>query len=169
MENFNTVEFERNKIAGEVTKKLDDGTVVTQFGGPTGYYQKEIPPKGWFYVYKEFYGNGLLKTSGSLFKKGDYKTGSWQEFDSSGNKTRETNYDAGYTLQLEDILKILHDRGIKFSLEDRYNSIRRTVVNARPEWFVKWKEQEKRMERMEIDDAGGRIIKQDFYAVEEDH
>jgi hypothetical protein len=140
-----------------------------QFGDASGYFEKQMPVKGWFYDYKEFYGNGSLKTKGSLFKKGDYKAGVWEEFDSSGNKIKETNYDAAYKSGLTDILKLLHDKGIKFTLDDRYNSIRRTIVDTRPEWFVKWKEKPKRMERMEIDDATGRVIKQDFYAYEEDH
>ena len=52
---------------------------------------------------------------------------------------------------------------------DPFNTVTRAVVNARPTWYVKWKEKQDRVERLEIDDASGKIIKQDFYIHQENN
>jgi hypothetical protein len=169
MEKFNIQEFNTKKSGGEYTRTSDDGTVITSFGNESGYYEKSYPREGWFYTYKEFYSNGNLKQGGTLFRKGDYQAGVWTEYDMAGNKTKETDFDKPYHLNIESVFKIMKDKKIKFLLTDPFNTVTRAVVNARPTWFIKWKEKQDRVERLEIDDASGKIIKQDFYIHQENN
>jgi hypothetical protein len=168
MEKFNIAEFDKNKIGGEYVRTLSDGTVITQFGDSTGYFEKTIPPQGWFYSYKEFYGNGSLKLSGTAFIKGDYQEGTWIKYDNAGNKTGETNYNSNYHLTHDDIFKILDERHIPYSLKDPFFSIKRGVVNSKGIWVVAWKVKENRVEQLTIDDSS-RAAKQDFYLFQGDH
>jgi hypothetical protein len=168
MEKFNITEFEKNKIGGEYVRQLNDGTIITQFGDSTGYFEKTVPPLGWFYMYKEFYGNGSLKLSGSAFKKGDYQEGTWTEYDNTGKKIGETNYYSNYQLTHEDIFKILDERHIIYSLKDPFFSIKRGVVKSKGIWIVEWKVKENRIEQLTIDDSS-RSVKQDFYLFQGDH
>ena len=169
MEKFNISEFETHKKAGEYIRVLDDGTVINEFGDAQGYFEKVIPAKGWFYLYKEFYGNGNLKQKGDVFKKGDFQSGIWIKADSNGNKVDEIDYDKPYRLKVESIFEILKQHKIPFTMEDKFNSIRRAVVASHPIWIVEWKVVEGRIERVEIDDATGKITKQDYYELTEDH
>lgn len=169
MEKFNIEEFEAHKVAGEYNRIMEDGSQLNQFGNSAGYFEKMIPVKGWFYSYKEFYGNGNLSTKGTLFKKGDYKTGHWIECDSNGVKTNETNFDAPYQLTLNSIFEILSKEGIKFSITDTFNTITRHTINSKSTWFVEWKETQNRIETLEIDDKEGKVIHKSFYKLEEDH
>ena len=91
MEKFNISEFEPHQSGGEYNKTMEDGTIINQFGDSMGYFEKTIPLKGWFYVYKEFYGNGNIKLKGQAFKKGDFPSGIWIEYDINGNKLKEIN------------------------------------------------------------------------------
>ena len=161
METFNISEFESHKIGGEYLQVLDDGTIITQFGNTSGYYEKVVPPGGLFYTYKEFYGNGCLKLSGLAFKHGDYQEGTWIKYDQAGNKTNETNYNNNYRLTYEDIFKILDDRRISYSLKDKYFSITRGIVNSKGIWIVEWKVMETRIERLTIDDST-KAVTQDY-------
>lgn len=168
MEKFNIQEFDANKKGGEYTKLAEDGTIITRFGDSTGYFEKIIPPEGWFYTYREYYGNGNLKTAGEVFKRGDFQAGVWPEYSSDGRKLRETNHDEPYKMTLEEILALLEKEKIPFARENKFNSIRRTVTESGALWIVEWKMTEGRKERVFIDDATGVITKKDFYGVQED-
>lgn len=169
MEKFNIQEFNAKKQADEYTRVLEDKTVITQFGNESGYTEKTVPAKGWFYTYKSFYGNGNLKIKGTAFKKGDYKDGVWVECDTAGNIVNETNYNDTYKLSIDTVFDILKKRGILFTLEDPINEIRRQVVDGRPAWFIEWKEKEGRIEQMQVDDVTGKIVNQSYYKHQADH
>ncbi len=168
MEKFNISEFESHKVGGEYVQTLSDGTVITQFGDSTGYFEKSVPPQGWFYQYKEFYGNGFLKLSGLAFIRGDYQEGTWIEYDEAGNKTTETNYNNSYHLTLDDVLKILDERKIPYSTKDPFFKITRGLVNAKGIWIVEWKIMDNRVERLTIEDPT-KSVTQDYYLFQGDH
>ena len=169
MERFDITEFNAHKIAGEFNTTLSDGTWISRFGDKSGYFEKIVPPKTWFYTYKEFYGNGSLKLEGTLFKKGDFQAGIWTEFDDRGNKMKEINYDQQYKLNVDSIFKILREKGIAFSMDDVFNSIKRGMINSKGIWQVEWKIKTDRVERMQIEDSTGKIVKQDFYLFQADN
>ena len=106
MKNINIVEFNSHQINGEYIRKMDDGTVVIQVGDSSGYTERQIPESGWFYSYKEFYGSGELKTEGKLFKKGEFQSGIWSQYDESGKLISTTNYDEPYKLTIDSVLEI---------------------------------------------------------------
>ena len=55
METFNVAEFEKNKVADEYSRSLEDGTRIIQFENSEEYVEKSIPSHGWFYTLKIFY------------------------------------------------------------------------------------------------------------------
>jgi len=128
-----------------------------------------IPPGGWFFTYKEFYGNGNLKLKGSAFKKGDFQSGTWIEADEKGQLVKEINYDTAYKATLDDIFEILKQEKIPFTIDNKFNAIKRYIENSKSRWLVEWKMTEGRIERIIIDDASGKIISRDNYRMEEDH
>src|SRR5579859_5259401 len=169
MEKFDITAFNTHQSGGEYLRTLDDGTVISQFGDSAGYFEKSFPSKGWFYGYKEFYGDGELKLEGELFKKGEFQAGTWKEFDERGRQQKETNYDAQYKMDIDAIFKILRQKNIPFLMTDSFNTVRRGVVDGKGLWIVEWKTLPDRIERMQIDDSTGKIIKQDFYTHQENN
>jgi hypothetical protein len=172
METFNVEEFKKNAIGGVYNKTINDGTQINQFGNTSsGFVENIIPAKGWFYEQRQFYGNGLLKAKGKLFRRGDFKAGIWLTFDDKGNKTEEVNYDSNFKLSLEDVFDIIKKKNIPFSVDNIYNSI--TRGNASPNspfiWIVEWKALPDRIERIEINDSTGKITNQDFTPFNENH
>ncbi len=139
---------------------LDDGTQVSDYGDPSEYYENIIPPAGWFYTYKEFYGNGNIKQSGKLFRKGEFKSGVWSEYDSAGNVVKTIDYDAPYKMKVEAVIDILHKNGVVFALANKFDAIDREIQESRPVWVAEWKSRTKEnwVDRVVIDDASGRII-----------
>lgn len=162
MERFNIEYFESHAVDDELTETADDGTVVTRMKYAYGYVERVVPPTGYFNTYKEFHPNGNLRTKGLVFKKGEFKAGKWPEYDEDGKLTGETNHDARYKLQVQQVIDIARQRKIPFSMTDDYSKIIRNVIKGTPTWVVQWKEQPDRMERLFIDDATARVLKQDF-------
>ena len=172
METFKIAEFNKNALGGVYHKTLDDGTEIKQFGDSSmGYVENAFPPKGWFYLQKEFYPSGILKAKGERFKKGDYQAGIWLSYDSAGYQTGEINYDAPFKQTLQSVFKILDQKKIPFSASDIYNSITRGQrdTSAPYIWIVQWKALPDRLERIEIDDASGKITNTDFTPFNENH
>lgn len=169
MEKFNINEFNLNQSDDEYYRVLKDGTTIDQLHFSQGYSEKIVPPKGWFYGYKEFYQNGQLRISGKYFIAGNFKSGIWNEFDEHGKTISNINYDEQYRLDLDSIFKILEDKKIPFSRENKYNKILRSKDNSQATWFVEWQIVYNRIEQLYIDDATGKVIKQDFYNFKSDH
>ena len=163
MEKFNVVEFNANQVDGSYTKVLEDGTEVIQSGDASGYIEKIMPIKGWFYIYKEYYGNGQLNTKGNAFKKGDFQAGVWFEYDESGKLISETNYDEPYRLTIDSVFEIIRAHEIPFSMENKYNEITREVIDSVAIWYVNWRLQHNRVETIEIVDASGKTRNRNFY------
>jgi hypothetical protein len=163
MERFDIAEFNAHQANGRYDRVLKDGTRVDQFSVASGYVENQTPSKGWFYTHREFYVDGQLKLQGDLFKKGGYKAGVWTEYDSTGRDVKATDYDTTYTLSLDTVFKIIERRGIHFSMEHKFDAIRRNVVDGKPVWLVEWQEKSGRVEVAYIDDASGKIIRNDFY------
>jgi hypothetical protein len=169
MEIFNISEFNSHKISGEYNQVLNDGTLINQFEYSAGYIEKITPPNEWFYSYKEFYPNGQLKRKGELFKKGDFKSGIWYECDNQGKTLNEIDNDEPYKLSVTDVFNIIESRNIHFRVEDNFNKITRNIIDSKATWIVKWKVKNGRMERLYIDDATSKIVKQDYILFESDN
>ena len=167
MEQFDISEFESHKTGGDYTRTLKDGTIIIQFGDSNGYYEKVFPPQGYFYSYKEFYGNGNRKLTGLAFKKGDFQEGTWLSYSLDGRKTGETNYNSLYHLTLDDIFKILEEKRITWSIKDKFFSITRGIVENKGLWIVEWKVLETKIELLKINDST-RDIMQDYLLMEGD-
>ena len=165
MEKFNISEFNKNQVAGEYNRIIEDRTEIIQFGDASGYVEKVKPLKGWFYTYKEFYGNGNLKVKGDSFKKGGFRSGIWVEFDDSARMIKQINYDEPFIINLDSLLKILKREKIPFSIEDKYNEITREVIDGKAVWYVDWRIIPNRIETVTIEDQRGIIINRDFYLI----
>ena len=165
METLNIDEFEAHAVAGEYRRVLDDGTEIIQDGDSTGYTEKVVPKEGWFYTYKEFYGNGNLKSKWESFKKGSFQAGIGLEFDDTGAKTSEIDYDQPYSMSIDEVLDVIKEYGVQFSLEDKFNRINRAVVDSNPTWFVQWRVEEDRVETLRINDATKKVFDRNFYVV----
>jgi hypothetical protein len=160
METFNISEFETNQVNGTYEQVLRDGTKIIRYGDSLEYVELLIPSQGWFYSFKGFYGNGSIKITGERFKKGDYPSGIWRNFDKKGTLESELNYDLNYNLTIDSVLTILKNNKIPFSLEDHYNKITRGLSGNKYTWFVCWKTLPGRIEIIDIDDVSGKILKQ---------
>lgn len=168
METFNIAEFESRNISGQYKQVLSDGTQIIQFGNSAEYVENTIPPNGWFYTHKEFYGNGRLKSKGLLFKKGDFKSGVWTTYDMQGVLLTQSDYDEPYNLTIDSVFLILKNEEIPFSIEDIYNTIGRGYKENRYAWIVTWKQLTGRLETVEIDDVSGKIMERNFIEFEEE-
>ncbi len=163
MERFNIEYFERHAVDDEQTETIDDGSVITRLRYAYGFTERIVPRGGYFDTYKEFHPNGNLRTKGLVFKKGGFKAGKWPEYEENGSLEKETNYDAPYKLDVAQVLDMVRQRKISFSMTDSYSKINRNILKGTPTWVVEWKEQPSRMERLFIEDATARVVKQDFY------
>jgi antitoxin component YwqK of YwqJK toxin-antitoxin module len=166
-EKFDIERFNKHQVNGDYNRVLEDGTQINQYGDPSGYFENIIPPAGWFYTYKEFYSNGNLKEGGQLFKKGDFRAGIWNEYDSSGNKTKETNYDHPFKLTVNGVLNIISKTGVAFSLNEKYDMLDRDVTDSGAVWIVDWKSRSKQnwVDRAIVDDATGKIVEKTGYMI----
>ena len=169
MEKFNIKEFEIKNVGGVYERTLDDKTVITQFDHINGYVEKKVPIKGWYYSYKEFNIDGDLIKKGGLFKKGDFPSGIWMEFDSTAKKFSEINYDKPYKLNVDAILLIVKKNHIHFSLNEKFSLIKRGLHDSAYIWIVEWKAQQGRVETLTVDDKTGKVIEKNHYLLEEQH
>jgi hypothetical protein len=169
MEKFNIINFNTNKILNQYNRVLSDGTIINQFQYSGGYVEKTFPQKGWYYTLKEFYLSGQLKTKGELFKKGDFKSGLWYEYDTLGKIIDEIDYDNPYKRKVDEIFKILKAHEINFTLDNLYNQITRNVIDSQATWIVEWKAFDNRREILYINDHTGEVTKRDYYFFKDDN
>jgi hypothetical protein len=169
MEKFNISQFMSLAVNSEYTQILKDGTVINQFQSLDGFTETVIPVKGWFYEYRDYFLNGILKEKGKYFLYGNYKSGTWMKFDEDGHLLNKINYDTPYKMSLDDVFAITKERKILFSKENTINTIKRDIVDGKPFWFVEWQETYGRIEVLKIDDVSGKVVSQGFYNFESDH
>jgi hypothetical protein len=167
MEKFDIQKFKSFAKNDEYNHILKDGSEVNQYQSTDGFTEKITPAKGWFYQYKDFYLNGSLKEKGSYFLHGNFKSGTWLEYDQQGNLLNQINHDTKFKLGIDEVFDLIKDKKIFFSKDNYINKITRTINDEKPYWFVEWKENPGRIEVLKIDDSSGKIVSQGSYDFED--
>lgn len=158
MEKMDVNKFENNSSGGSFEFKLDDKTEVKQYKFADGYVEKMYPPNKLNYIYKEFYNNGRLKKTGQNFIKGDFPVGIWMEYDSTGIKIQEINYDTPYHLSIEDIFNYIKDKKIPFLMDNKYSTINRGLLDSNYVWTIEWQASDDELISITLNDKTGEVI-----------
>ena len=93
---FDTDYYEKNKDFDELNYTKKDGTTIRQYKSGYGeYVEEEYPPMPkLYYIYREYYLNGNIKTIGFMLRTA-FPIGVWKHYDEQGKVTEE-NMDTGF-------------------------------------------------------------------------
>ena len=116
----------------------EDEDTVQQFGDSvTGYVEKIIPKSGYFTVYRKFFPDGALKSSGEIYTYDEFKKGVWVEYDEDGALLSEEDFDKPFTFGFEDVLDYTSANAI--DLKERGTTLHRWVDEEDgPVWSLSW-------------------------------
>jgi hypothetical protein len=167
-ETFDIEKFNKNKINNEYNYLLEDKTKIQQMQAgheeKLVYVEYKIPPKPeYFYSYKEYHNNGILKIKGKRFKQGAFKQGVWKKYDKIGTLIEEIDYDKPFKFTFEQLVALLKKEKDTIDLYDKNTSIVRGVVEEGTFWEVEYKKDWGRRETMVIDGITGEILERSFH------
>ena len=184
---YGTTEPEEYKV--DLEEIDNQGNSNRTFGTIQSEYNQYLYTyKGWFNIYKEFYGNGYIKRK-NTYNKTDINGQYYKEyeFDESGNLVKTTDYDKDYKTSFEQITRIAGKYGKKYGyqaktgmndvIEDKllwnndYVKIWRKEYKQKKYWLIGFNKpqyknsDDKKCERLVVvvDDATGKVIKKEHY------
>lgn len=178
-EKFDIKTFNENQVNDTYSFERDDVKVEqiqTGEGQDLLYTEYEIPnAPELFFIYKEFYSNGVLKEKGKRFKQGKFQKGVWQEYDEKGKLIKETNYDTPYDFNFEQLVKLLDDGEFNIDLLDKNTAVGRGVggsdwkgkIDKNPTWYISWEKEPMRRETLKVDGINGAVLEQSHYQHED--
>lgn len=169
---FNVKEYSKRKNEGKTTFTLGNGTIIRQFDVGEKeeliYVEYETPLKPkYFFVYKEYYFNGVLKEKGLRFKQGKFQKGIWKKYDETGKLTKEIDYDKPFKFTFEQLVELLEKEKDTIDLYDKNTSITRGVIEEGAIWQIKWKKTFDRRETLKVDGITGKILERSFHPHED--
>lgn len=169
--------YYKNKVSGEWTYNLPDGTKVEI--GDSNYRKSEgeeyrtfqmvtIPAKPRFYrLLQTYYYDGKIKSKGCLLTR-SLRIGIWEFYDEQGNKT-EINEDLKFPdFTYNDVLLFLHKRKLiniytgehREKIDIEYHEKPYWNKKSKPIWVVDWMDKEKTFTHIsyELDAKTGKVI-----------
>jgi hypothetical protein len=171
-EKFDIKKFEKNQVNGNYSFVLENGYSVKQFY--SGLNSSKIyleyyftPEKKHFYLYKEFYFNGILKTVGFRNKISSFQIGIWKTYNKKGELIEEINYDEPFDFSFEQVLELLKKEKDLIDPYNKNTNISRGIDGDKPIWEVSYRKEYGRRETIIIDGKTGEIIERDFYLHED--
>jgi hypothetical protein len=137
MEKFNKAKFDSNKVNGEYSFVLDDGTRVKQMENISGNeYVEEMtdPKKPFSKVRVYFMDSANIKVKGERFYL--IPIGEWQYYNNNGSLIKETNWDSAYKFTINDLAKkVLKSEKIDIMKYQRGVDVLRSDI-SRPLYIV---------------------------------
>jgi len=171
-ETFDIVTFNNNKINNEYNYLLEDKTKIQQmqagYEDNLVYVEYKMPPKPeYFYDYKEYHNNGILKIKGKRFKQGAFQQGVWKRYDEMGKLQEEIDYDKPFKFTFEELVKLIKKEKDTINLFDKNTSIGRSTDKTGTFWYITYKKTSMRRERIKVDGITGEIIERSHYSHED--
>ncbi|WP_010522277.1 hypothetical protein [Aquimarina agarivorans] len=158
--NAKTAIFLENEIEIQQFDVGDDEDII--------YVEYEIPPKPeYFFVYKEYHSNGILKLKGLRFKRGKFQKVIWKNYNFNGELIEEINYDNPYKFTFEQLLELIEKEKDTIDLYDENTSIKRGILAEGALWQIKYKKTPMRREKLKIDGITGEILVRGFHPHED--
>ena len=116
----------------------EDGTEI-EIDGSTekGFNEKQFPPKpAFYYISKDYYPNGYLRSKGKRMGDGATMVGEWEFYNKKGELVGKINFDEHYDqFGYNELLQFLHQEG-HINLETGENREKVSFGYEDKKWWV---------------------------------
>jgi len=131
-----------------------------------GFIEWETPKLPFFHkVFSAYYGNGMLKLTGSCIGHASTRIGDWEYFDEKGNKIRQVNEDVKYgAYNYKKVLGFLNENEhINLETGEKRENLSMVYDQEKKIWYVSITDEFYMIIEYEIDGTTGAVINKKEY------
>ncbi|WP_346883959.1 hypothetical protein [uncultured Algibacter sp.] len=166
-EKFDVDFFKNNSENGKHEYKLDDGSLIIDFGGVLvgegDYLRVKSSKTSHLNEVFRFYPNGNLKIYGSQFPN-KFNCNIWKYYRKDGSIEKEIDYDKGYLFSWQDILDFCKQNDI--NINKNSTSIKKESSVNNPLWIITWSIENAKLKSVVLDAKTGKIIKEEILKIQ---